>query len=105
MVNRYNGETINEITATVLQVYPETKIGLVDKSGNKLATERYQSPWQIVEEPFYNETLVFDQPLPLIPNKLAVGAQETHQTQFRLPGSDNPHPWIVTLSVNGWERL
>jgi hypothetical protein len=105
LINRYSGETINEITATVSQVYPETTIELVDQNGKKLASERYDSPWQIRQEPIYNETLVFDHPLPLIPGKLAVGAQETHETQFRLPGSDNPHPWIVSLSVDGWERL
>jgi|GEM_PF-2545392 len=105
IINRYNGETIDEVTATVSQVYPETTIELVDRNGKKLPSERYDSPWQIRQEPFYNETLVFDQSVPLIPRKLAVGAQETHETQFRLPGSDNPHPWVVTLSVDGWERL
>lgn len=105
VVNRYSGETIDEITATVSRVYPQTTIELVDRNGKKLSSEIYASPWQILQEPIYNETLVFEQPLPLVPETLAVGVEETYETSFRLSGSDNPHPWLVSLSVNGWERL
>ncbi len=105
IIDRFSGETTNEVTATVARVSPNTVVELVDRNGRKLADERYASPWQVEQEPTYNETLVFEQPLPLIPKNLAVGYQETLETRFTLSGSDNPHAWLVTTSVRGWERL
>jgi hypothetical protein len=105
LINRYNGEQISEVTARVATVQPELRIELTDSTGKRLPDEVYASPWQVRQEPIYNETLVFDDPVPLLPAQLAVGANSMTHTRYRLSGEGTPHPWQVRLLSRGWERI
>lgn len=105
LVNRYNGQTTNTVTASVVTVEPELRVELVDQQGKTLSDEIYDKAWQVRQEPLYNETLVFDQPMPLLPSQLAVGKREQLHGSYRLAGSQMPHPWHVSIRAVGWERV
>ena len=105
LINRYNGETINEVRAQVASVQPELRVELSDRSGRRLADEIYDAAWTIRQEPIYNETLVFDRPVPLLPPRLAVGSQQVTRTRYRLSGTGQPHSWHVHMHAKHWERI
>lgn len=105
LINRYNGERIREVTARVATVNPELRVELTDDQGRRLPDEVYDRAWQIRQEPIYNETLVFDEAIPLLPAQLAVGARRVTNTRYRLSGEGTPHPWQVRLVSRHWERI
>lgn len=105
LINRYNGEQVAQRLVQVLTVNPQLRVQVQDAQGQQLAEEIYQQPWQVLQEPAYGETLVFDRPMPLLPSQLAVGTVEHFRGSYRLAGTGRPRSWSGRLSAAGWERV
>ncbi|MGB7300742.1 MAG: hypothetical protein WBD34_15590 [Burkholderiaceae bacterium] len=105
LINRYNGETITEVTARVATVAPELRVELVATNGRAIADEVYDSAWSIRQEPIYNDTLVFGQAVSLLPSKLAVGVRDQVQTTYQVAGKGKTYPWLVRTHAANWERI
>jgi len=105
LINRYNDLPIGEILAEVVQVEPELTVTLTDQDGQAWGVERYTSPWQIIQEPFYNETLQFAQPLSLLPPNLAIGEQTQSSTRYQLTNDGTARRWDSRVRAVAWERI
>ncbi|MFK7962380.1 MAG: hypothetical protein AB8C46_00290 [Burkholderiaceae bacterium] len=105
LINRYNDLPVGEVLAEVTQVEPKLTVSLTDQNGESLGQEIYASPWQVVQEPFYNETLQFSQPVPLLPPDLAVGAQSQMTTRYSLGEDGRTRRWDSRTRAVGWERI
>ena len=105
-INRFNDEPVGELLAEVVQVSPQLVVRLSDAQNKVWGEEIYTEPWRILQEPFYNEQLRFDAPVPLLPEQLAVGATAAASAQYRTPGGGTQgRPWRSTLKAIGWERI
>lgn len=105
LINRYNNLPIGEILAEVTQVEPELTVTLTDQDGQRWGEEKYASPWEVIQEPIYNETLQFAQPIPLLPPNLAVGEQTQSTTRYQLTNDGTSRHWDSRLKAVGWERI
>lgn len=105
LINRYNGERFNEVVARVASVAPELRIELTDQDGKRLADEVYDKPWHIRQEPVYSDTLIFDDAVALLPDKLAVGARQAVRTRYKTVTGKRSYPWFVELYARRWERI
>jgi len=105
LINRYNDLPIGEMLAEVTQVEPMLRVALTDQDGQRWGEEVYASPWQVVQEPFYNETLRFAQPVSLLPPGLAVREKTHTLTQYRLSDDGPARRWDSRARAVGWERI
>ena len=105
VVNRFNGSRLAESTAEVVALTPELRLRVTDSSGRQVPDETYAGPWRVVQEPAYDRAQVFDDPVPLVPGRLVVGARERTTTAYRVQGSDELHSWSDWLDAVGWERV
>ena len=93
-INRYNGERRAVVTAEVVQVSPQLRVSLTDADGRRRDDEIYDRPWRVVQEPSYDYTQIFDRPVPLLPEPLAVGGGGYTQVGYRsVLGRDYPLVW------------
>lgn len=108
-INRYNDEPLGEILAEVVQVEPELRVRLTDNQGQIWGEEIYTQPWQILQEPLYNETLRFADAVPLIPEQLAVGASSAIKTAYQVGTQSGSkaamRSWHSEIKAIGWERI
>ncbi|HMN64826.1 MAG: hypothetical protein KF786_07465 [Burkholderiaceae bacterium] len=105
-INRYNGERRAVVTAEVVQVSPQLRVSLTDADGRRRDDEIYDRPWRVVQEPSYDYTQIFDRPVPLLPEPLAVGGGGFTQVGYRsVLGRDYPLVWNERMVARGWEDL
>lgn len=104
-INRFNHQPLGEILAEVIQTEPEVIVRLSDTQGAVWGEEIYSQPWQVTQEPIYNETLRFSDPVRLLPEQLAVGKSHVIQTTYRLGDDQHFRAWESRLEVPGWERI
>ncbi|MGH1358992.1 MAG: hypothetical protein ACRBC3_09540 [Burkholderiaceae bacterium] len=104
-INRFNNEPLGEILAEVIQVQPQVIVQLTDQAGQDWGREIYSAPWQIIQEPFYNQTLRFAEPVPLLP-PLPTGSQPgSTRTSYQIDSGNRARPWTARLETRGWERI
>jgi hypothetical protein len=104
VINRYNGEKTGEVIAQVSQASP-LQIELTDEGGRRLGAELYSAPWQVIQEPFYDQIQIFDRPVPLVPWDVPQGDARTDETAYRTAGRDERYAWYVRSRAVQWERL
>ncbi|MGD9946071.1 MAG: hypothetical protein AB7S98_22825, partial [Burkholderiaceae bacterium] len=80
-------------------------VRLTRSDGRPLDDELYTAPWNVVQEPFYDLTQTFAQPLPLLPPQLSVGAQLRRSVHYRGAGGSRVLYWGDWLTARGWEQL
>ena len=105
LINRFNERPITEVTATCVEVMPQVRIELVRADGKPIFDEVYTRAWQVVQEPFYGTPLVFDEPMPLLPDPIAVGADMYRDTRYRVRGYENRFQWRLWMAAPRWERI
>ncbi len=104
-INRYNDEPLGEILAEVTQVQPRLVVRLTGQDGRLWGEEIYSEPWQVIQEPTYNELLRFSEPVRLLPPELKPGQSARQRTGYQVDGHSARRGWDARLSVSGWERI
>jgi len=104
-INVYNGARSAEISAQVVETAPRLRVRLTRSDGRAQDDEIYSAPWNVVQEPFYDITQTFEQPLPLLPPQLSVGAQLSRSLRYRSTGASRRLYWGDWLVARGWEQL
>lgn len=105
VINLYNGVRIGEVAMRVVEVTPRLRVEVTDASGQALPPEIHASPWNVIQEPAYDQVQVFTEPCPLLPRVLEPGAREDWQGTYRVPGDDWLHYWSVRVDARDWERV
>lgn len=105
-INRYNGERRAVVTAEVVERSPRLRVTLTDEHGERRDDEIYDRPWRVVQEPSYDATQVFDRPLPLLPEPLAIGGGGITRVGYRsVLDRSTPLVWIERMVGRGWESV
>lgn len=106
-IDRYNGRQRDELLAQVVESQPErVRITLSGGAVRKRDDEIYAAAMRIVQEPAYDFTQVFEQPVPVMPETLAAGPATLLRTRYHTTFS--PHdrlPWSDWLVARGWQRV
>ena len=97
---------IDQPTLTVAAIQPDVLVRIAGRAGTPLGTEeRYASPWAVLQETIYGETVRYDSAVPLVPLPLGPGDGATTVTTWRSPDDGRPRRWTQRLSVGGWETV
>jgi hypothetical protein len=113
-INRYNGLPLANVEVTVTNSYPLTcsvRRTRTDSTAgeimrpNAVQEERYSEPWTVDVEPIYDLTLDFEQPMPILPSSLRVGALDSRATSYTVKGYSGRYRWSQRLRAVGAERL
>lgn len=104
-VNRYNDQVTGRHTRTVVAAAPQLRIRVVDERGESLGDDVYERPWHELQTTAFGETLVFERPMPIVPDALAVGARAHDATFYRAASSSARLEWEQTIVARGWERV
>ncbi len=105
IIDNYRREKQRELTARVVSTQPQCRVELLDAQGRRVGDELYTSPWQVLQEPFYDQVQIFEGPVPLLPNLGTPGSRQGFRTHYRVAGSDDRLYWDVTVEARFWERL
>lgn len=113
-INRYNGLPLANVEVTVTGSQPltcsvrrtrsDSTAGEIARP-NAIQEERYSEPWWVDVEPIYDLTLDFEQPMPILPSSLRVGASDNRTTSYTVKGYSGRFRWSQSLSAVGAERL
>ncbi len=106
-IDRYNGRRRDELLAQVVESQPErVRITLAGSAARKRDDEIYAEAMRIVQEPAYDFTQVFEQPVPVMPERFVAGPATLLRTRYHT--SFGPHdrlPWSDWLVARGWQRV
>ena len=104
-INRYNNLQIATVTHQVKSISPVIRVARTDDKGITRAEEIYDSQWAVRQEPNYEQTQVFEKPLPMLPSRLEAGVAEDLSTAYRIEQNNNLYIWQSRLRAIGWERV
>ena len=105
-IDLYRGARRAEVTARCVESGAQgIRIALADERGPR-DDEVWADASRIVQEPSYDITLHFENPLPVLPIPLAAGVSSRASTHYRTAGSpDFPLWWGDWLVAPGWQRV
>ena len=105
VLNMYNSELVDTVQETVASISPGILVRRRSSRHGELP-EELQSRWgQILQDPAWDRTVVYLQPLPLWPDPLQPGKRVQASTRYRPLGASYSL-WIeVHARVTGCERI
>lgn len=106
-IDLYRGTQRSELTARCVESDARgIRISLVESSGQVRDDEVWADASRIVQEPSYDLTQYFEQPVPVLPIPLAAGVSSRATTRYRTKESpDFPLWWGDWLVAPGWQRV
>ena len=113
-INRYNQLPLSQVEVTVAATSPLTCSVRRTRSDSTageiirpdaIQEEIYAEPWAVEQEPTYDLTMDFAQPMPLLPSSLQVGQTEHSKTSYTVSGYSGRYRWNQRLKATGVERL
>ena len=104
--NIFNGEVVDILTETVVEIGPRVRIAREGKKLGKLPDEIH-APWgKIVQDPHWTPPQVFIKPVPLWPEQLSVRWSSFYQTRYQVLGNaENDYYWGLSIDTKGWSRI
>ena len=104
--NYFNGELVDVVTETVVEVVPRVRIARHGKKMGPLPDE-IQEPWGMnLQDPNWSPPQRFIQPVPLWPEKLLPGWSGFYRTRYQVVGfPDNDFYWNLNIDVKSWNRV
>ncbi len=104
-LNFFNSSVLDVVQETVTSVAPAIVVQPQAQSGAGMGDERHAVWGQLLRESVWDYPMTFESPVPLWPSSLAVGANASSQTHYRMDGGSIRY-WIqVSTTVRGWERI
>ena len=104
--NYFNGELVDVVTETVVEVGPTVRI---TRQGQKLGTlpDEIQQPWGMnLQDPNWTPTQRFIKAIPLWPEKLIPGWSGFYRTRYQVVGfPDNDFYWGLNIDAKSWNRV
>ena len=104
--NYFNGELVDIVTETVVEVGPKVRIA---RQGQKLGPlpDEIQEPWGMnLQDPNWTPPQRFIKPVPLWPEKLVPGWSGFYRTRYQVVGfPDNDFYWGLTVEAKEWSRV
>ncbi len=104
--NIFNGELVDILTETVVEVGQQIRIAREGKNLGKLPDE-IQEPWgKIVQDPHWTPPQKFLKPITLWPEKLIPNWSDNIATRYQVLGiTDNDFYWNLNISSKSWNRV
>ncbi len=104
--NIFNGELVDILTETVVEIGPRVRIAREGKKSGRLPDE-IQGPWgRIVQDPHWTPTQVFTKPVPLWPEQFSPKWSGFYQTRYQVLGNpENDFYWALGIQVKSWNRV
>ena len=104
--NYFNGELVDVVTETVVEVGPVVRIA---RQGQKLGQlpDEIQQPWgMVLQDPHWTPPQRFTKAVPLWPEQFVPGWSGFYRTRYQVVGfPDNDFYWGLTVEVKEWSRV
>jgi hypothetical protein len=104
--NFFNGELVDVVTETVVEVGPKVRIARHGKKMGPLPDE-IQQPWGMnLQDPNWTPPQRFLKAVPLWPEKLIPGWSGFYRTRYQVVGfPDNDFYWGLNIDATAWNRV
>ena len=104
--NYFNGELVDIVSETVVEVDPKVRIIRHGKKMGPLPDE-IQQPWgMILQDPNWIPSQRFTKVIPLWPEKLEPGWSAFYQTRYQaLDYPENDFYWGISMDVKAWSQV
>jgi hypothetical protein len=104
--NYFNGELVDIVTETVVEVGSVVRISRHGKLSGPLPDE-IQEPWgMILQDPNWTPPQRFIKPVPLWPEKLVPGWSGFYQSRYQVLGyPQNDFYWGFSMDVKAWSQV
>jgi hypothetical protein len=104
--NYFNGELIDVVTETVVEVAPRVRITRNGQKRGPLPDE-IQEPWgMILQDPDWTPPQRFIKAVPLWPEKLVPGWSGFYRARYQVVGfPDNDFYWGLNIDAKAWNRV
>jgi hypothetical protein len=104
--NYFNGELVDVVTETVVEVGPKVRIARHGKKMGSLPDEM-QEPWGMnLQDPNWTPSQRFIKAVPLWPEKLIPGWSGFYRTRYQVVGfPDNDFYWGLNINAKSWNRV
>jgi hypothetical protein len=104
--NYFNGELVDVVTETVVEVGPKVRIARYGKKMGPLPDE-IQEPWGMnLQDPNWTPPQRFIKAVPLWPEKLVPGWSGFYRTRYQVVGfPDNDFYWGLNVEAKQWNRV
>jgi len=104
--NYFNGELVDVVTETVVEVGPVVRIA---RQGQKLGQlpDEIQQPWgMVLQDPHWTPPQRFTKAVPLWPEQFVPGWSGFYRTRYQVVGlPDNDFYWGLNIEAKKWNRL
>ena len=104
--NYFNGELVDVVTETVVEVGPRVRIARQGQKRGPLPDE-IQEPWGMnLQDPNWTPPQRFLKPVPLWPEKLVPGWSGFYRARYQVVGfPDNDFYWGLNIEAKAWNRV
>jgi len=104
--NYFNGELVDVVTETVVEVGSRVRITRNGQKRGPLPDE-IQEPWGMsLQDPNWTPPQRFIKPVPLWPEKLVPGWSGFYRTRYQVVGfPDNDYYWGLNIDAKSWNRV
>lgn len=105
VLNMYNGERVDTVVETLGALSPAQVVHRRSVRHGGLPDEIQSARGQILQDPAWDRTVVYQQPLPLWPDRLEPGARLNASTRYRPLGASYSQWIAVQTRVVALERI
>jgi len=104
--NYFNGELVDVVTETVVEVGPRVRIARQGQKRGPLPDE-IQEPWGMnLQDPNWTPPQRFIKPVPLWPEKLVPGWSGFYRARYQVVGfPDNDFYWGLNIEAKAWSLI
>jgi hypothetical protein len=104
--NVFNGELVDILTETIVEVGSRVRIERQGKKLGKLPDE-IQAPWgRIAEDPHWTPPQVFIKAVPLWPEQFTSKSSGFYPSRYQVLGNiENDYYWGLSIDAKGWSRI
>ena len=104
--NYFNGELVDVVTETVVEVGPRVRIARQGQKRGPLPDE-IQEPWGMnLQDPNWTPPQRFIMPVPLWPEKLVPGRSGFYRARYQVVGfPDTDFYWGLNIEAKAWNRV
>ena len=104
--NFFNGELVDVVTETVVEVGPKVRIARHGKKMGPLPDEIQEQWGMVLQDPSWTPPQRFIKAVPFWPEKLVPGWSVFYRTRYQVVGfPDNDFYWGLNINAKSWNRV